>query len=273
MHWLEEARGAGARLIEGRVVAVELEAGRVAAVEVSAGARLRRLRCDALVNAAGPFADEVARLVGVELPLFHELHRKVLFDDSRGAVPRRAPLVIWNDPVRLDWSAEERAALAEDASTAALLGEIPAGVHFRPEGGEGSRSVILLWNYHCDAVERRYPLPEDPLHVPVVVRGIARLLPAFGAYAEQGPRPYVDGGYYTKTRENRPLIGPCGPPGSYLIGALSGFGVMASAAAGELLAAHLTGAALPAWAPAFRLERYEDSGYLRALAGAEQGQL
>ncbi len=273
MLWLEEARAAGARLVEGRVAAVELEAGRVAAVEVAAGGQVRRLRCDLFVNAAGPFADDVARLVGVELPVFHELHRKVFFDDTLGAVPRHAPLVIWNDPVRVDWSDEERAALAEEPATAALLREIAAGVHFRPEGGVDSRSAILLWNYHCDPVERVYPLPEDSLHVPVVVRGIARLLPAFAAYAESGPRPYVDGGYYTKTRENRPLIGPVGPPGSFLIAALSGFGVMASAAAGELLAAHVTGAPLPAWAPAFRLERYEDAEYLRALAGAEAGQL
>jgi glycine/D-amino acid oxidase-like deaminating enzyme len=273
MLWLDEARAAGARLVEGRVVAVELEAGRVAAVEVAAGGRVQHLRCDVFVNAAGPFADDVARLVGVELPVFHELHRKVFFDDRLGAVPRHAPLAIWNDPVRIDWSDEERAALAEDPATAPLLAEIPAGVHFRPEGGAGSRSAILLWNYHCDPVERRWPLPEDPLHVPVVVRGIARLLPAFAAYAAGGPRPYVDGGYYTKTRENRPLVCPVGPPGSFVISALSGFGVMASAAAGELLAAHVGGSPLPAWAPAFLLSRYEDPAYLRALADAEEGQL
>jgi glycine/D-amino acid oxidase-like deaminating enzyme len=273
MLWLEEARAAGARLIEGRVVAVEVEAGAVAAVEIAAGDRVHRVRCTSFVNAAGPFVDDVSRLFGVDLPVFHELHRKVFFEDTCGAVPRHAPLAIWNDPVRLDFSDDERQALAEEPATAFLLDEIPAGVHFRPEGGAQGRSAILLWNYHCDPVARAYPIPEDPLHVPVVVRGIARLLPAFAAYAESGPRQYVDGGYYTKTRENRPLIGPAGPRGGYLIGALSGFGVMASAAAGELLAAHVTGAPLPAWAPAFRLERYEDAAYLRALEGAEAGQL
>jgi glycine/D-amino acid oxidase-like deaminating enzyme len=46
--------------------------------------------------------------------------------------------------------------------------------------------------------------------------------------------------------------------------ALSGFGIMAACGAGELLAAHVTGSTLPAYAPAFLLERYEDPAY-RAL--------
>jgi hypothetical protein len=36
---------------------------------------------------------------------------------------------------------------------------------------------------------------------------------------------------------------------------------MASCAAGELLAAHLTGSELPPYAPAFTLERYQDPEY------------
>jgi len=226
-----------------------------------------------VVDAAGPFAGDVARLAGVELPLFHELHRKVFFDDPLGAVPREAPLVIWNDPVTLEWSDEERRELLDDPETALLAGEIPAGVHFRPEGGTGSRSAILLWNYHCEPAERLYPLPEDSLHVPVVVRGVARALPAFSAYAERGRKPYVDGGYYTKTRENRPLIGPAGPAGFHLLCALSGFGIMAAPAAGELLAAHLTVKPLPDWAAAFSLARYDDPAYVASLDALDAGQL
>jgi len=273
MHWLERAREAGAELVEGRVTAVETAGGRVAAVEVARKGGTTKIATGRFVNAAGPFAPEVGRMVGLELPLFHELHRKVFFDDHLGAVPREAPLVIWNDPVTLDWSDEERAELAADQETALLAGEIPAGVHFRPEGGAGSRSAILLWNYHAEPVERRLPIPDDPLHVPTVVRGVARILPAFAPYAESGRKPYVDGGYYTKTRENRPLIGPAGPEGSFLLCALSGFGIMASPAAGELLAAHLLGEPLPEWQAAFRLERYDDPAYLAAIATADAGQL
>ena len=50
-----------------------------------------------------------------------------------------------------------------------------------------------------------------------------------------------------------------------LIAALSGFGLMASLGAGELLAAHLAGKPLPEYAPAFSLQRYQDP------EGAEEG--
>jgi|CXWL01.1.fsa_nt_gi glycine/D-amino acid oxidase-like deaminating enzyme len=273
MLWLEQAQAAGARLVRGRVVDVELAGGAVAAVNVATADGVSRVATATWVNAAGPYVGELAGWLGVELPVFHELHRKVFFDDHRGVVPRESPLLIWNDPVTVDWRDDEREALAGDPAAAALLAEIPAGVHLRPEGGAGSRSVILLWNYHCDPVPPLYPLPDDPLHVPVVVAGMARLLPAFAVYRDGGRRPYVDGGYYTKTRENRPLIGPLGPPGAYLIGALSGFGVMASPAAGELLAAHVTGQAIPDWGRAFLLSRYQDPAYLASIAGGDAGQL
>jgi glycine/D-amino acid oxidase-like deaminating enzyme len=273
MLWLDEARTAGAELVAGRLVAIDAEGGRVRGVRVATPAGEREIATPHVVDAAGPFAEDVARMAGVELPIFHELHRKVVFDDPLGAVPREAPLVIWTDAVALDWSDEERDELAADPETASLAGEIPAGVHFRPEGGAGSRSALLLWNYHSAPVERRFPLPDDALHVPVVVRGVARALPAFGAYVERGRRPYVDGGYYTKTRENRPLVGPAGPEGFHLLCALSGFGIMAAPAAGELLAARLAGGPLPPWAPAFALARYDDAVYSASLAVLDAGQL
>jgi sarcosine oxidase, subunit beta len=274
MLWLEQARAAGARLERGRLVEVEIEHDRVAAVRIATAAGVERVVTNVLVNAAGPFVADVARLVGVELPVFHELHRKVFFDDHRGVVPRHLPLVIWNDPVTVDWQREEREALLQDPSTAALVGEIAAGVHLRPEGGLGSRALLLLWNYHCEGLATpRFPLPEDPLHVSVVVAGMARALPAFAVYRDGGRRPYVDGGYYTKTRENRPLIGPLGPRGAYLVGALSGFGVMASPAAGELLAAHVDGGEIPEWGKSFLLSRYQDPEYLRSLDATASGQL
>jgi len=75
----------------------------------------------------------------------------------------------------------------------------------------------------------------------------------------------MDGGYYTKTQENRPLIGRLPVQGAYVIAALSGYGIMASCAAGELLAAHVTGGKLPPYAPAFTLERYQDPAYCELL--------
>ena len=108
----------------------------------------------------------------------------------------------------------------------------------------------------------------------MALRGLAEMLPALRTYFDRVPRPVVDGGYYNKTRENRPLIGPLPVEGAYLIGALSGFGLMSAAAAGELLAAHLTRGELPPYAPAFDLGRYDDPAYQQLLEDwRESGQL
>jgi glycine/D-amino acid oxidase-like deaminating enzyme len=77
--------------------------------------------------------------------------------------------------------------------------------------------------------------------------------------------PFVDGGYYARTPENRPLIGPLGVEGAYIIGGLGGFGMMSSCGASDLLAKYITGKPLPEYAPAFLLSRYDDPGYQEIL--------
>jgi hypothetical protein len=59
------------------------------------------------------------------------------------------------------------------------------------------------------------------------------------------------------------------------MGALSGFGIMAGMAAGELLGNHVSGSALPDYAPAFLLSRYENPEYKKLLQSwdATSGQL
>jgi glycine/D-amino acid oxidase-like deaminating enzyme len=100
------------------------------------------------------------------------------------------------------------------------------------------------------------------------------MVPGLQSYFHKATRPILDGGYYTKTRENRPLIGSLPVQGAYVIGALSGYGLMAACGAGELLAAHVAGAGLPAYAPAFSLERYSNSDYIRSIEGmVDSGQL
>jgi glycine/D-amino acid oxidase-like deaminating enzyme len=118
-----------------------------------------------------------------------------------------------------------------------------------------------------------WPLPEDELYTEVVMRGLATMVPGLTKYLGGLPESYVDGGYYTKTRENRPLIGPAGS-GVHLVAGLSGFGVMVAAGAGDLAARHITGSALPAYADHFLLARYDDPDYLTEIASLENsGQL
>lgn len=225
-----------------------------------------------VVIAAGPLSQQVAALAGVELPLFSELHLKVAFKEHRGVIPRDAPMTIWSDTQTLDWSEEERSEL-DALGRYDLLGEMPIYCHFRPEGGADSPYVVALWEYHGRVLEPTWPLPEDPLYPEVVMRGLSTMVPALENYLDHLPESSVDGGYYTKTVENRPLIGPSGVEGVHLLAGLSGFGVMVSAGAADLLARHIVDTDLPDYAGAFLLSRYQEPGYVAGLEAAASGQL
>ena len=191
MHLLEEARASGVHRLNGKVTGLETASDRVNGVRLQDGTRIL-IGC--FVNAAGPFVKGIGKMLSLDLPIYHELHLKLAIKDAQAVVDRGAPLVIWSDPQKLNWTSEEAA--------------------------------------------------------------------------------YLDDGYYTGTRENRPLIGPMGVEGAYLIGALSGFGVMAACASGELLASHVTGSALPDYAPGFALERYSNPTNLAQLESlSKSGQL
>lgn len=231
-----------------------------------------KISADAIIIAAGPMTTEVARLVGVEVPLFSELHLKVAFRDHLGVIPRDAPMTIWSDTQTIDWSDEERAALVEMGRDD-VIGEMPIFCHFRPEGGFQSPFVVALWEYHDIVMEPTWPLPEDPLYPEVVMRGLTTMVPGLEQYLDRLPESFVDGGYYTKTSENRPLIGPSGVDGVHLLAGMSGFGVMVSAGAADLLASHITGEPLPDYADAFLLSRYDDPAYVAGLEDAQSGQL
>jgi glycine/D-amino acid oxidase-like deaminating enzyme len=151
---------------------------------------------------------------------------------------------------------------------------MPAGCHGRPEGGIDSPWALGLWEFHTDVREPEWPIPTDPLDTEVVLRGLSSMVPALAAYNDRLPESVIDGGYYTKTVENRPLAGPAGPEGSFVCGALSGFGIMAACGVGELVATAVTGGEMPPYAHWFDLRRYDDPRYVQGLAEMrDSGQL
>jgi glycine/D-amino acid oxidase-like deaminating enzyme len=275
MWLLERARDHGVTLTAGEVVGIERDRGAVSGVSFARGGVVERIATRCVVNAAGPRASEVARLVGIELPLFSELHGKVCFEDVDRVVPRELPLCIWCDPIDLAWDDAERAGLTDDPALRFLTETMTGGVHFRPEGGREARTLLLLWTYHLEPTEVVFPPRFDPHYPDVVLRGMAQMVPEFARYLDKSPRPFVDGGYYTKTRENRPLIGPTRVPGFHLSCGMSGWGIMAAGAACELLGAHIAGVADSAQAPWFLLSRYDDPAYRARLERGEfsSGQL
>ena len=271
MYLLETARQHGVRFESSCLAGVDVADGRVKGVRLSSG---ERIDTPVFINAAGPYLKEVGRLLGVDLPVHTELHLKAAIKDPLGVVGRDAPLLIWSDPQSLLWEEEERLALAEDDETRWLTESFPSGVHTRPEGGEESQTILMLWEYQTKVMAPVWPPEMDEQYPEVALRGLASMLPRMKEYFDRMPRPQLDGGYYTKTRENRPLVGPMGVEGAYMIGALSGYGIMSACGAGDLLAAHVTEAALPSYAASFQLSRYEDDEYTQQLdEWSESGQL
>lgn len=258
MWMLEQAKDRGVRVVTGTLASVELAGGKIDSVTLGDGSQIKTGN---FVNAAGPHLAANGAKFGVEIPVINELHLKAAFNDSLAALGRDAPLVICADEQQLAWSEDERAMLAEDPATAWMLDTLPSGAHTRPEGDAAATSILVLWDIHNQTVDPTFPIEENPMYAELAVRGLARILPKMRGYAERLPRPQVDGGYYTRTRENRPLAGPLPVEGAYVIGAASGYGIMAAAAMGELLAVHITGAAKPAYAPLFELSRYEAPDY------------
>ncbi|GMF43110.1 unnamed protein product [Phytophthora fragariaefolia] len=120
----------------------------------------------------------------------------------------------------------------------------------------------------------------------VCVRGLSRLFPQVKSYLtrpEARDSFYVSGGYYCKTLDNLPLIGPAPSTigGVYLQSAMTGVGLMSSMASGHLLAAHvmdekLEGCGLANYVDAFLPSRFEDQAYVDFLSdggGAACGQV
>lgn len=261
---LDRSRDAGTRLVTEAVTGIDGTNVRLADDTT--------ITSSSVIIAAGPHSRQVAATAGVDLPLFSELHLKVAFKDHFGVIPRDAPMTIWSDPQTIDWSAEERDGLKK-AGRDELLEEMPVYCHFRPEGGEESPYILALWEYHNQRVDPTWPLPEDPLYPEVVLRGLTTMVPGLDAYADRLPESSVDGGYYTKTVENRPLLGPSGVKGVHLLAGLSGFGVMAAAGAADLVARHITDSNLPEYSDAFLLSRYDDPAYAAEVEDTPSGQL
>jgi len=263
MYMLEQAVAQGVTHVTGRVAGVGLDGG-VQSVTIETKAGTQVITTQKFVVAAGPLQKSVCRMLGVEIPVVCEPHHKVMFNDPQHVIPRNMGLFIWNDPVTLPWFDDEKEALAESDETKWLLNELPAGVHGRPEG-DGD-TILLQWAYHDTQMDEPvFPIQSDQQLPEVALRGMSTVIPGLAKYLDQIPKPFIDGGYYARTPENRPLIGPLPVDGSFIIGGLGGFGMQVACGAADLLAHHILHHELPSYAPAFLLSRYQDPQYQEML--------
>ena len=272
MYLLETGRRLGVRFESARVTGVDMANGRVNGVALNSG---ERIASPIFVNAAGPYLKAVGNLLGADLPVHTELHLKAAIKDPLGVVGRDAPLLIWNDAQTLPWEKDEREALSEDGETRWLTEVFPAGAHTRPEGA--GDDILMLWEYQTKVMEPIDPPPMDEQYPEIALRGLAAMLPRMKEYFVRMPHPQLDGGYYTRTRENRPLVGPVDAlrvDGAYVIGAVSGYGIMSACGVADLLAAHVMGGTLPAYASDLSPARYDDLNYRKKLeTWGDSGQL
>ena len=262
---LEIARGRGAERVTGTVEAVARAAGGFE-VEVATAEGSRRLAADLVFNATGPFVADIGQVTGYDLPVRNVRQQKIAFEDRERVIPRGMPFSIDLDGQEIDWRDDDRAIMLEDDAAAWLAGPMPGGIHCKPEGAERGSWVKLGWAYTTDPTTPRREPELDDRFPEVVLRGAARLNPALKIYYERLPRPMSHyGGYYTMTKENWPLVGRAGPDGSFVVGALSGFGTMAACAAGYLAAALAAGAEVPDYAGLLGLARYDDPEFVANL--------
>lgn len=271
MYLLKQAKRAGVRELRGEVVDVVQDGQGVASVVVEGKNGRSVISTRSFINAAGPFAPHLAQKLGLNLPIFSVFQQKVAFEDPLGIIPRHMPFTIFEDAQQLEWNEDERDLLEAEPSYAWLLDTFPGGLHIKPDGGENGTWIKLGWAFNQAAEEVVWKRPILPEFVDIVVRGAARLVPALRAYFNNVTKPFSHyGGYYTKTKENLPLIGPLDVNGAFICGAFSGFGTMASCAAGELMAQWMTGADLPDYAPLFAPSRYANADYQQLLAQISQ---
>ena len=224
MGFMLKARERGVRLwLDTQVTAIEVEpplAGTAGASPALAGGRdiLPAHRSDAVrrvigvmttrgqvstpvvVNAAGPWAAEVARLAGSELPV-EPLRRQLVPTEPFDGLPQRFPMVI-------------------DMST---------GFHFRREG----KGILLAWN---DPEETPgFKTDFDPGFVEKILTRAASRVPCL-AEAEVNPRR-AWAGLYEMTPDHHAIIGPSPDVGGlYFVNGFSGHGVMHSPASGRVTA-------------------------------------
>lgn len=266
---LEAIRAAGGVLVRGEMKAISR--GDAFTLELDGQ---RQLRADRLVNAAGPYARDIAAMLGESLPVECVFQQKIAFADTLKAVPRDLPFTIDLDGQSIAWSDEDRALLAADPSTRRYTEPMRGGIHCRPDGPPDGNRIKLGWAYNDTASDPHDADPIDPHFPDLLLRAASRLQPALAGYIgrlPRGARHY--GGYYVQTAENWPLVGPTKTPGAFVATALSGFGSMGACATGALCAAWAMEKSVPDYARVLSPARHADAKLMAELAGLGKGTL
>lgn len=216
------ARRRGARIEQGAEVVGILRAGdRVAGVVTATG---ERIAAPLVVNAAGLWARDVARLAGLDLPIVVGRHPVIVLERDPDFGPPH--------PVYLD---------------------LAGGAYLRPETGGLTLAGALTED------ETRHPM--DPAQLGSEV-GLEEATPRLARAARALPRlgeARVRRGYagaFDITPDWMPILDETPLAGFWVAAGMSGHGFKLAPAIGEMLAARLTGATPPVSPAPFRLDRF-----------------
>ncbi|MEK7406879.1 MAG: FAD-dependent oxidoreductase [Acidobacteriota bacterium] len=194
--FMERAVELGARLWRSaEVTAIERDASGVAGVVTTAG----RVATRTVVNAAGPWAAQVAAMAGVDLPVV-PLRRMLVPTEPFPDLPEPLPMVI----------------------------DMTNGFHFRREG----LGLLLAWN---DPEETPgFKTDFAPEFVEKILTRAVDRVPCFETLQVNPKRAWA--GLYEVSPDHHAILGPvAGLPGFYLANGFSGHGVMHSPATGLIV--------------------------------------
>ena len=195
MGFMLKARERGVKLwLDTRVTGIEVDSGRVTGVTTARGFVSTAI----VVNAAGPWAAEVALMAGAELPV-EPLRRQLVPTEPFDGLPKLFPMVI-------------------DMST---------GFHFRREG----KGILLAWN---DPEETPgFKTDFDASFVEKILTRAASRVPCLADAAVNPRRAWA--GLYEMTPDHHAIIGPApNVRGLFFVNGFSGHGVMHSPASGRI---------------------------------------
>src|SRR3984957_8213358 len=167
----------------------------IAEVETTNGAVATRK----VINCAGPWAAQVASIVGVELPV-QPLRRMLVPSEPFDEFPHTAPMIV----------------------------DMSNGFHFRPE----ARGFLLAWN---DPEETTgFKTDFDAAFVEKILTRAADRVPCFANLPVNPKRAWA--GLYEMTPDHHPILGEAPEvPGFFLANGFSGHGVMHAPATGKIL--------------------------------------
>jgi sarcosine oxidase subunit beta len=202
------AKGCDVRFfINTKTTGIQTDEKGICRVETNRG----NLQTRVVINAAGPFAAEIGRMVNLELPL-EPVRRQKVYLKTSVAIPQDAPFTV----------------------------DVDNNSYWRPEPG----GVIIAWVDSDEPVSR----PSEKVHTDwefpaITLDKVKRLTPLFQEVEQTVRQPDMNtsAGYYVYTPDDQPLIGPVPEVPGFYVNCGYWAGVMLAPQAGKRIGELVTG--------------------------------